>query len=147
MACVNDSGCSGAAIARRQVGETVKTINDQFPHWFNGVYKQYNNREDDLPVDQHELVALVAPRVVCVGSAVDDMWADPHGEYLSMVHASPVYALYGKAGMPTSLAVTLDSHTLGDGMSYHIRSGEHGLTDFDWQCYIEAARKFLKISK
>lgn len=147
MVCVNDSGCSGSAIARRKVGETIKAINDQFPHWFNGIYKQYNDRENDLPVDQHMLVALVAPRAVCVGSAIDDYWADPHGEYLSLIHATPVFELYGLKGLKETQPVILDGHTIGDGLSYHIRSDGHGLTEKDWRCYMEAARTFLKISK
>ncbi|HAI11496.1 MAG TPA: acetylxylan esterase [Phycisphaerales bacterium] len=145
MACVNESGSTGTAIARRKVGETIKAINDQFPYWFNDIYKQYNDREDDLPVDQHMLVALVAPRAVCVGSALEDTWADPRGEYLSTIHASAVYQLYGYSGMSDQLPVTLDGQTLGEQLSYHIRKGVHGLTEQDWQCYIKAARTFLQI--
>lgn len=144
MVCANDSGCTGTAIARRKVGETIAEINKGFPYWFNSIYKQYDNREDDLPLDQHMLVALVAPRVICVGSALDDVWADPHGEYLSLVHATPVFELYGLTGMPTTLPVVLDGNTLGGHMAYHIRQGGHGLKDHDWQCYVQAAKHYFK---
>ncbi len=145
MTCPNNSGCTGTAIARRQFGETIADINKQFPYWFNDVYKQYDNREDDLPVDQHMLVALMAPRPVCVGSAIEDLWADPEGEYLSLVHASPVYKLYGLEGLPPSLPVSIEKQVLGQNLSYHIRHGGHGLREYDWQCYMNAARVFLKI--
>ncbi|MFG0248298.1 MAG: dienelactone hydrolase family protein [Phycisphaeraceae bacterium JB051] len=145
MTCPNNSGCTGTAIARRQFGETIKDINNQFPHWFNDVYKQYNDREDDLPVDQHMLVALMAPRSVCVGSAIEDHWADPEGEYLSLVHASPVYKLYGLDGLSAALPVSVEKQVLGQNLSYHIRHGGHGLEAYDWQCYMNAAREFLEI--
>ncbi|MAX24622.1 MAG: hypothetical protein CMJ19_08975 [Phycisphaeraceae bacterium] len=145
MTCPNNSGCTGTAIARRMFGETIADINKQFPYWFNDVYKQYDNREDDLPVDQHMLIALMAPRPVCVGSAIEDHWADPEGEYLSMVHATPVYKLYGLEGLSPSLPVSIEKQVLGQNLSYHIRHGGHGLREYDWQCYMNAARTFLKI--
>ncbi|RZT85831.1 hypothetical protein EV383_2715 [Pseudonocardia sediminis] len=140
----NDSGSTGTKLARRGDGgvgaETVSRINSSFPHWFPQTYKAYNGRESSLPVDQHELLALVAPRRVVVGSATEDSNADPKGEFLSYVAASKVYDLYGlgDTGLPsTSWKPATDKDFRGPAMSYHLRSGGHGLLAADWNIYLK----------
>ena len=99
-----------------------------------------------MPVDQHELIALFAPRPVYVASAAEDLWSDPRGEFLSCVYASPVYELLGMKGLPSKSMPALSTPLLGT-VAYHIRPGKHDVTLYDWQCYMDFAAAYFKMIK
>jgi hypothetical protein len=138
----NESGCGGAALCRRRLGETVEVITAVFPHWFARNFERYASREDALPVDQHMLLALVAPRPLCVASAALDLWSDPHGEFLAAKAAEPVYQLLGAAGLGIDRMPEVDQPT-GDVLAYHVRSGGHDLNRWDWLQYLAFADRHL----
>jgi pimeloyl-ACP methyl ester carboxylesterase len=140
----NNSGCTGAALARGKKGERIENINNKFPHWFCQNYKMFNGREAELPVDQHQLIALLAPRPAYIASASEDSWADPLSEFLSGVAASPVYELFGIKGLNKTIMPKTDSSLHEGFIGYHLRPGKHNLTLYDWQRFIEFADKRIK---
>lgn len=143
MVVSNESGEGGAALSRRQFGETVARITQSFPHWFAGNYRSFGGREETLPTDQHMLLALIAPRALYVASADADLWSDPRGEFLALAHASPVYALWGEPIIRDDQMPALDRTLAVGSRGYHVRTGAHNLTPFDWQCFVEFAERRL----
>ncbi|MBN7812377.1 acetylxylan esterase [Algoriphagus sp. H41] len=136
----NESGCGGAALSKRRFGETVHRINTGFPYWFSDNFKKYNDKEEDLPLDQHQLLASIAPRALYVGSSKDDRWADPRGEFLSLQLGSRVYSEVYGISLEFPENFELEVQTIHqDYVGYHLREGKHDLTDYDWGKFLDFA--------
>jgi hypothetical protein len=142
MVISNESGEGGAALSKRDYGETIAIITHNFPHWFLPSYKQYAGNAAALPLDQFMLLDLMAPRPLYVASAIDDQWSDPRGEFLSAQLTGPVYNLYKEKGVGPSLQPPVD-HPVGDFVRYHIRTGKHDITPYDWSQYLDFADQHL----
>jgi hypothetical protein len=134
----NDSGEGGAAISRRMFGEGLEHLNRAFPHWFAEAYRRFSSDVPALPVDAHMLLALSAPRPLYVASATEDRWADPKGEFLAAKAAEPVYRLLGTDGLGVDVQPPPDT-PVGKTIAYHLRTGKHDVTPWDWEQYLNFA--------
>ncbi len=149
----NGSGCLGAALSRRCMGERIADITTRFPHWFCGRCAEYADREHEIPIDQHLLLGLIAPRPLYIASAEQDHWADPEGEFHACVHATAIYRKLGRTGL--GLAPSHDAalpglpplnSSIGHEIGYHIRPGHHDITPLDWWHVLNFADRQLKLS-
>lgn len=129
----HQSGRSGAALTRGTVGETVAQITGEYGFWFSPRYATWAGREAAIPVDQHQLLALIAPRPVLIGAGNRDRWSDPSGTFRAVQGASPVYRLYGK---PVFAQTKLADTDLGKPQAYFMRQGTHGVTTHDWDMFL-----------
>lgn len=141
----NNSGCCGAALSRNKVGERIHNICTMFPFWFCGNFKKYMNNESNIPFDQHFLLSLTAPRNLYVSSAQEDEWADPQSEYLSCIAVDEVYKQLGEKGFIHPDRYPHENEILHEGnVGYHIRSGQHYFSRYDWLKFIAFIRKHFK---
>jgi len=144
LAISAQSGCAGAALWRRKSGETLEKMVTRFPYWLCRNAWKFVGQEDDIPVDQHMLLACIAPRPVYVHSAVGDTWADGRGEYLSAYHASDVYRLLGKKGLTSEASPPVGQAIIESDVGYHIREGGHSIEMYDWQRFLDFADYHFK---
>ena len=144
LAIAAQSGCAGAALWRRKSGETLKKMVTRFPYWLCRNAWKFIDQEDDLPIDQHMLLACIAPRPIYVHSGVKDTWADGRGEYLSAFYASEVYKLYGEKALDSQDSPQAGKAIIESHVGYHIREGGHSIESFDWKRFLDFADYHLK---
>jgi len=138
------SGEMGAALIRRDWGETLDDMAQNFSWQFCGNLQKWVGRWNDLPVDQHMLIALSAPRPVYVNGGLTDQWSDPKGEFLSMVAAGPVYRLLGQGDLGTSELPPLDTPLTSGELAFHYHSGGHMAVPADWKAFLDFAERHFK---
>ena len=135
----NNSGCGGAALSRREFGETLDFMNRTFPHWLAPQAKLDEKMVQTMAYDQHFLLSLAAPRALAVASATEDLWADPKGEFLGLVGTNDVYALYGRPQIAAA-PVPQGNESIDNGIRhYHCRVGKHDILQYDWEKYLDFA--------
>ena len=141
MACSNESGCSGAKLNHidQPRSESIEIITRRLHHWFCKNYRKYAGKEMTMDFDQHQMIALIAPRLVCIGSATEDHWCGQLGEWWAAKLASPAWELYGKKGLVGDSWPVPEAPQQGGCVSYHIRTGQHFLTPYDWGRYMDFA--------
>lgn len=142
----NESGAGGAKLFHHLHGQTVAQLNKDFPYWFCRNFHKYSGDDAHLPFDQNEVLALIAPRPLYIASAIGDKQSDPLGEFLDAKAVTPVYRLLGKRGLPAKVWPRVDHPVLGV-VSYHVRSGGHGVTDYDWKQYLRFCDRYVKHEK
>ena len=143
MACSNESGCGGAKLNHIDLpkSEHIDFMIRVLHHWFCANYRKYGGKEMEMPFDQHEMLALIAPRLLCVGSATEDHWCGQLGEWWSAKLASPAWELYGKKGLVGDKWPDPEKPQQEGSVSYHLRTGKHFLTPYDWDRYMDFADK------
>jgi hypothetical protein len=141
------SGEMGAALIRRDWGETLDDMAQNFPWQFAGNLQKWAGRWNELPVDQHMLIALCAPRPVYVNGGLKDQWSDPTGEFLAMVAAGPVYELLGGTGLGITDLPPLDAPVTGGDLAFHYHSAGHMAVPADWKAFFDFAERHFHARK
>jgi pimeloyl-ACP methyl ester carboxylesterase len=143
MAVSSSAGTAGDAITRGKIGETVRDITGRFPYWFCNNYQKYSDNEDALPIDQHMLLCLIAPRLVYISAKTFDSWADPVRQFESCVEASKVYTLFGLKGISENEMPKPEVPLLSGEIGFHLKTGQHDMDEYDWERYLEFADRHL----
>jgi hypothetical protein len=145
MILASVSGESGAALSRRNYGETVRHMTDstRYEYQFAKNYQSYGDRVNELPFDGHMLISLIAPRPLLLQTGSTDYWSDPKGEYLAAVAASPVWKLFGKDGLATDHYPAAGEPVLST-LGYSMHEGRHGILPYDWPIFLQFMQKYLK---
>ena len=139
----NNSGSAGASLSRRNFGENLRIDYWEKGTWLCGKIVEYIDNVEELPFDQHQLLALIAPRGIYVASATEDLNADPKGEFLSLKAASPAWKLYGMPTMENAEWPAPDTPIHNGVMHYHLRTGKHAINAKDWANYYDFADRLF----
>lgn len=139
----NESGAGGAKLFRHGRGQSIEQLNTDFPYWYCRNFRKYNGQDTRLPFDQHEMLALIAPRPLYIASAIDDKQSDPLGEFLSAKAVGPVYRLLGSSALPVSDWPPVNTPAIGV-VSYHVRVGGHDVTNYDWTQYLRFCDRYVE---
>ncbi len=142
-----ESGVGGVSLYRATTAETIQHLNTAFPYWFAENFHKYTGHPDQVPVDGHMLLALFAPRPVYVASADEDRSSDPPAEHLSLVEASQVWRMLGKGGLTDTAMPGLNQPVMQGAVGYHVRSGKHDVTEYDWDQYLTFAERHLQMKR
>lgn len=134
MVISHQSGTGGAKPAQRDEGEPVSGMMENYPYWFDHQFSTYAGREEELPIDQHFLIAMMAPRPLLLTGARQDKWADPIGSFMAIRDASYVYDLY--TGTDSFTAEILTDFTPTDPLAFFMRPLNHGVRESDWNAFI-----------
>jgi (4-O-methyl)-D-glucuronate---lignin esterase len=137
-------GEMGAALSRRDFGETVDDMAQRFPYWFDRNFQKWVGRWNDMPVDAHTLIALSAPRPVFVTGGSDDQWADPVGEFKALVAAGPVYRLLDRQDLGTTTLPPLDTPAIDGDLGWYYHKGPHAATPEDWKVFLQFLDKYFR---
>lgn len=130
----HQSGFGGAALSRSRAGERLDRVQKSYPQWFQPDLGDYADRPHELPVDQHELLALLAPTPVFIGNGRRDVWSDPNSTFRAAEAASRIYALYGETGLGVR---EMTEYEPSDGLAYYLRPGGHGTDKRDIAAFVE----------
>ncbi len=137
----HQSGKGGATLTRSFAGESVKEITASYPHWFAPAYAAFADKEEAIPVDQHQLIALVAPRPILLGNGWKDVWSDPNGSFRAALGAEPAYELFGEKGL-AQMSMTDTAHY--GAVDFYIRNGGHGVRQIDWEHFLDFCDRWFK---
>lgn len=145
MVIASISGEGGAALSRRNFGETIAHITapSRYLYQFAANYHNYSNKVDQLPMDAHMLVALIAPRPLLLQTGSTDFWSDPRGEFESARAAAPVYKLFGKAGPGSHEFPAPGDTTLLNPLGYYMHEGGHTVLPTDLDVFVTFIKKYL----
>ncbi len=139
---IANNGLGG--LFKRNFGETLWQITTRFPHWFAGAVDAFAEATDELPVDNHLTLSLIAPRPLYLGTASEDVWANPAGEFLAAKAAERVWHLLGQSGLALPERPAPGQASIEGTIGFHVREGSHNLTAWDWARYLDFADRHLR---